>query len=116
MTRTRPIALAAGGTGGHMFPAEALAQELIARGHQVVLVTDRRGGAFGDRLTAVAVHRVHAAGVLGKTVVERAKAAVLLSVGLVQAIWLLARLKPAVVVGFGGYSSVPANATASVRA
>ncbi len=53
------------------------------------------------------MHRVYAAGVLGKTVAERAKAAVLLSVGLVQALWLLARLKPAVVVGFGGYSSVP---------
>jgi UDP-N-acetylglucosamine--N-acetylmuramyl-(pentapeptide) pyrophosphoryl-undecaprenol N-acetylglucosamine transferase len=103
----RPIALAAGGTGGHLFPAEALAQELLARGHQVVLVTDRRGGAFGDRLTAVAVYRVHAAGVLGKTPAERLKAALLLGIGIVQALWLLVRLKPAVVVGFGGYPSVP---------
>jgi UDP-N-acetylglucosamine--N-acetylmuramyl-(pentapeptide) pyrophosphoryl-undecaprenol N-acetylglucosamine transferase len=103
----RPIALAAGGTGGHLFPAEALAHELLARGHQVVLVTDRRGGAFGDRLAAVAVHRVHAAGVLGKTTAERLKATLLLGIGVVQALWLLARLKPAVVVGFGGYPSVP---------
>ena len=44
------IALAAGGTGGHMFPAEALAGELLARGHGVALVTDRRGGGFGERL------------------------------------------------------------------
>ncbi len=104
---SRPIALAAGGTGGHMFPAEALAGELIARGHRVVLVTDRRGGAFGDRLAAVAVYRVHAAGVLGKSVAERIKAGLLLALGLVQAIWLLQRLKPAAVVGFGGYPSVP---------
>jgi UDP-N-acetylglucosamine--N-acetylmuramyl-(pentapeptide) pyrophosphoryl-undecaprenol N-acetylglucosamine transferase len=103
----RPIALAAGGTGGHMFPAEALAQELLARGHRVVLVTDRRGGAFGGRLATVAVHRVHAAGVLGKTAAERIKALALLAIGVIQAIALLARLKPAVVVGFGGYSSVP---------
>jgi len=105
---SRPIALAAGGTGGHMFPAEALAHELLARGHRVVLVTDRRGGAFGDRLAAVAVHRVHAAGVLGKTTLERLQAVLLLGIGMIQAVWLLARLKPAVVVGFGGYPSVPA--------
>jgi UDP-N-acetylglucosamine--N-acetylmuramyl-(pentapeptide) pyrophosphoryl-undecaprenol N-acetylglucosamine transferase len=105
---SRPIALAAGGTGGHMFPAEALAQELLARGHTVVLVTDRRGGAFGDRLAAVAVYRVYAAGVLGKTTLERVKALLLLSIGVVQALWLMLRLKPAVVVGFGGYPSVPA--------
>jgi UDP-N-acetylglucosamine--N-acetylmuramyl-(pentapeptide) pyrophosphoryl-undecaprenol N-acetylglucosamine transferase len=107
LAAARPIALAAGGTGGHMFPAEALAHELIARGYPVVLVTDRRGGAFGGRLAAVAVHRVHAAGVLGKTPVERLKAAVLLALGLIQAFWLLLRLKPAVIVGFGGYPSVP---------
>jgi UDP-N-acetylglucosamine--N-acetylmuramyl-(pentapeptide) pyrophosphoryl-undecaprenol N-acetylglucosamine transferase len=103
----RPIALAAGGTGGHLFPAEALAAELLARGYRVVLVTDRRGGAFGDRLAAVAVYRVHAAGVLGKTPLERSKAVLLLGIGLIQALWLLFRLKPAVVVGFGGYPSVP---------
>ncbi len=104
---SRPIALAAGGTGGHMFPAEALAQELLARGHRVVLVTDRRGGAFGGRLAAVAVHRVAAAGVLGKSLAERLKAIVLLALGVIQALWLLVRLRPAVVVGFGGYPSVP---------
>jgi UDP-N-acetylglucosamine--N-acetylmuramyl-(pentapeptide) pyrophosphoryl-undecaprenol N-acetylglucosamine transferase len=106
-TFARPIALAAGGTGGHLFPAEALATELLARGYRVVLLTDRRGGAFGDRLAAVAVYRVHAAGVLGKTTAERVKAAILLGLGIVQALWLLVRLKPAVVVGFGGYPSVP---------
>jgi UDP-N-acetylglucosamine--N-acetylmuramyl-(pentapeptide) pyrophosphoryl-undecaprenol N-acetylglucosamine transferase len=45
----RPIVLAAGGTGGHMFPAEALARALLARGRRVILVTDRRGRGFGDR-------------------------------------------------------------------
>ena len=50
----RSIVLAAGGTGGHMFPAEALARELLARGFKVALVTDRRGQAFGDRLPGVA--------------------------------------------------------------
>ena len=51
--RAQLIVLAAGGTGGHMFPAEALARELLARGFRVALVTDRRGQAFGDKLPGV---------------------------------------------------------------
>ena len=47
MPRRTTIALAAGGTGGHMFPAEALAKALLARDCNVVLITDRRGGGFG---------------------------------------------------------------------
>ena len=56
-----PIILAAGGTGGHMFPAEALARELLDRGQPVVLVTDIRGKAFGDALPAVRVERIRSA-------------------------------------------------------
>ena len=59
-TQSSPVILAAGGTGGHMFPAEALARELLARGQRVVLVTDRRGTAFGDALPEVEVHRIRA--------------------------------------------------------
>ncbi len=55
-----PIILAAGGTGGHMFPAEALARELLAQGRRVALVTDRRGQAWGDRLPGVELHRIRA--------------------------------------------------------
>src|SRR3546814_13514387 len=71
----RTIALAAGGTGGHMFPAEALARELIARDHRVLLVTDRRGQSFGDALPQVETFRIRAAtlagGVAGKISEER---------------------------------------------
>src|SRR4051812_26437739 len=96
-----------------MFPAEALAQELLARGCRVVLVTDRRGRAFGDRLGAVRVHRVHAGGMLGRSLLRRVQAALLIGLGVVQSLWLMARLRPAVVVGFGGYPSVPPLLAAS---
>ena len=55
------IALAAGGTGGHMFPAEALARALVGRGLKVAMVTDTRGGAFGGADLDVEVYRVRAA-------------------------------------------------------
>jgi UDP-N-acetylglucosamine--N-acetylmuramyl-(pentapeptide) pyrophosphoryl-undecaprenol N-acetylglucosamine transferase len=106
------IVLAAGGTGGHMFPAEALAAELVARGRAVALVTDRRGQSFGDRVAGVATHRIHAgrfdAGLLGK-VVGIAE----LVLGIAQAALKLRTLSPAAVVGFGGYPSVPTVLAAS---
>lgn len=106
---TRPlIVLAAGGTGGHMFPAAALAAALSRRGMPIALVTDRRGQAFALPDGALSVHRVRAAAVAGASVVAKARAGVQLLIGTVQAWLLLRRLKPAVVVGFGGYASVPA--------
>lgn len=104
---TRPILLAAGGTGGHMFPAQALARELLARGRTVALVTDRRGRAFGDILPEVTVWRIRAAAPTGG-LVGKARALAELALGTLQAQRLVARLRPAAVVGFGGYPSVPA--------
>ncbi len=103
-----PILLAAGGTGGHMFPAEALARELLARGRSVALVTDRRGRAFGDRLPEVPVHRIDAAGLAGGSLLGKAEGVLRLTLGYLQARRLVGRLRPALTVGFGGYASVPA--------
>ncbi len=100
------IVLAAGGTGGHMFPAEALARELLARGHKVVLVTDARGHAFGDALPEVPVERVRAA-TIGGGIAGKVRMVVELGLGTLEARRLLKRLRPACVVGFGGYPSVP---------
>ena len=106
-----PVMLAAGGTGGHLFPAEALARELLARSQPVVLVTDRRGPAFGRMLPAVPVHRVHAA-TLEPGLVGRLRTVALLGAGLFEALGVIRLLNPAVVVGFGGYPSLPTVAAA----
>lgn len=102
----KPIVLAAGGTGGHFFPAEALARELLGRGRTVVLITDKRGQAFGDSLPEVPVHRIQAsapgAGLWGKL-----SAGLRMGMGLLSANALMRHLEPAAVVGFGGYPSVP---------
>jgi UDP-N-acetylglucosamine--N-acetylmuramyl-(pentapeptide) pyrophosphoryl-undecaprenol N-acetylglucosamine transferase len=100
------IALAAGGTGGHMFPAEALARELLGRGHLVALVTDRRGQAFGDRLAGVELHRIRA-GRFGAGLMSKVVGIAELALGTLEARRLLRWLSPAAVVGFGGYPSVP---------
>ena len=102
-----PIVLAAGGTGGHFFPAEALGAALLARGRTVVLMTDGRSG--GERSAVFAPcerHVLSGAGLVGRGPVRAARAAVALAVGTVQARRVLGRLGASVVVGFGGYPSV----------
>ncbi len=100
------IALAAGGTGGHMFPAEALAQALIARGLKIAMVTDSRGGAFGDSSTDIDVFRIRAATV-GAGLIGKLKTGLAIAIGYLQARGILKRVRPAALVGFGGYASAP---------
>ncbi len=101
------ILLSAGGTGGHMFPAEALAQDLISRGYRVALATDVRGQKYIPFAGGIPVHVLNS-GTVGAGIVRKVKAAISLGLGFFQARKLLKELKPAVVVGFGGYPSVPA--------
>lgn len=99
------IILAAGGTGGHVFPAEALARELLGRGLRVALMTDQRGGKFSDDLP-IPVYRTRASK-LGKGLFGKARSILEMGIGILQARSRLKKLKPAAVVGFGGYPSVP---------
>jgi UDP-N-acetylglucosamine--N-acetylmuramyl-(pentapeptide) pyrophosphoryl-undecaprenol N-acetylglucosamine transferase len=109
----RPIVIAAGGTGGHFFPAEALAAALLARGHTIALMTDRRSGAQGSAVFAGhPIHVLHGAGIAGRGVAKALRAAAALAAGTLQARGVLARMDAAAIVGFGGYPTV-APVTAS---
>lgn len=109
----RPILLATGGTGGHVFPAEALAAELISRGRSLVLVTDSRGSEFGGVLAGVPIHTVSAATITDRSLVRKAAALVQVARGTWQARKIVTALKPAAAIGFGGYASLPAMLAAS---
>jgi UDP-N-acetylglucosamine--N-acetylmuramyl-(pentapeptide) pyrophosphoryl-undecaprenol N-acetylglucosamine transferase len=98
--------LAAGGTGGHLFPAQALAERLVAAGATVHLATDRRADAFAASVPGVTISEIWA-GRLGGGPIQTAWGAAEMAIGLVQAQRLLRRLDPDAVVGFGGYPSVP---------
>lgn len=98
--------LAAGGTGGHMFPAEALASELLGHGVSVHLASDGRADAIARGLAGVETHRVRA-GRFGGGPGRAVQAFAELALGVMQARQLLRRLAPTLVIGFGGYPSVP---------
>lgn len=98
--------LAAGGTGGHLFPAQALAELLVSEGAAVYLATDRRADAFAAAVPGVEICRV-GAGRLGGGPLQSAYGIAEMAVGVVQARHLLRRLDPDAVIGFGGYPSVP---------
>ena len=104
----RPIVVAAGGTGGHFFPAEALGTELRSRGHRVVLMTDARSrGETSPVFAGQDAHVIKGAGVVGRGMGRAVQAGLALAAGTAQARSILARVRPGVVVGFGGYPSVP---------
>ena len=103
--RAPSIVLAAGGTGGHLFPAFALAQELARRAIGVDLVTDQRGDRYGADFPARAIHQLPSATLKGRSPLAAAKTGMTLLRGVAAAFGLFRRLQPAAVVGFGGYPS-----------
>ena len=101
------ILLAAGGTGGHLFPAEALGHELRSRGYSVHLVTDSRAERFAGKFPADEIHVVPSATFASKNPIALLRTGWTLWSGLRKARRLIGRLKPIAVVGFGGYPTVP---------
>lgn len=107
MTNSRCYVLAAGGTGGHMVPAAALAAELTARGHHVALVSDDRGVRFPGLFEDIETH-VLPAGRLAGGPIGYLKAMGKMMAGRAMALRLYKELRPAAVIGFGGYPALPA--------
>ena len=100
------VLVAAGGTGGHLFPAEALADALARRGATVDLATDERAERYGKRFPARQIHVIASETVRSRNVVALARTGAIMGVALSRAFLLLGRIKPAVVVGFGGYPTL----------
>jgi len=111
---SRPIVITAGGTGGHVFPAEALASELDRRGFALALITDRRGGGYGETLSRIPNHRISAGQVASRGFVGRLLGLASLGRGVLQARRLMRRLRPVAAVGFGGYAAFPATLAATL--
>ena len=107
MTYARHYVLAAGGTGGHMIPAHALAEELMRRGHRVALVTDDRGARIPGLFEGVQVH-ILPAGRLSGGPVGWLKAMRKIFLGRAMALRLYETFRPSAVIGFGGYPALPA--------
>ncbi len=102
------IILTAGGTGGHVFPAESLAEELSKRGFELALVTDSRGkNNYHGKLNEIPNYSVLSGPLVGKSKLNKIKSLLKTCLGIVQAGIILLRKKPICVVGFGGYASFP---------
>jgi len=100
------ILLSCGGTGGHMTPAQALGYDLLSRGFRVEVITDQRGQNYKNMFDRMPMHIVKA-GTLGTSLSGKIMGAANLGIGIIQAMAVVKSLKPDVVVGFGGYPSVP---------
>ena len=114
MAADKPLVMMmAGGTGGHVYPALAVAAELLARGYRVEWIGTARG--LEHRVVPAAgitLHCLSVRGVRGKSVLDKLLALLFLTIALLQALWLVLRRGPRCVVGMGGYVSGPAGVAA----
>lgn len=113
---TSPLLLiAAGGTGGHMFPAQALAEAMLRRGWRVKLTTDARGARYtGGFPHSTEIEEIPSATFARGGLVAKLAAPFLIATGVVGALLSFLRDRPRVVVGFGGYPTIPALAAAQL--
>jgi UDP-N-acetylglucosamine--N-acetylmuramyl-(pentapeptide) pyrophosphoryl-undecaprenol N-acetylglucosamine transferase len=113
--RSPLVLVVAGGTGGHLFPAEALAVALGERGVAVDLATDERATRYGGKFPARATHVIPSETFRSRSPLAVARTCAILGHGLVKAWFLLGRLRPAAVIGFGGYPTIPPVLAARLR-
>ena len=104
----KTIVLTAGGTGGHIYPAEALAVELDRRGFEVIFYTDERGlGNYQGKLSQLEIKTISSGSVIGKSIKTKILSLIKVGLGILQAVINLIIKRPRAVVGFGGYASFP---------
>lgn len=107
------LIIAAGGTGGHMFPAQSLAEEMLARGWRVKLSTDARGARYTQGFPhTVEIDQIPSATFARGGILSKALVPFRIGSGVLKAVWGMMRDKPDAVVGFGGYPSIPALSAA----
>jgi UDP-N-acetylglucosamine--N-acetylmuramyl-(pentapeptide) pyrophosphoryl-undecaprenol N-acetylglucosamine transferase len=108
------IVLATGGTGGHLFPAQALAAELTKRGRKIVVMTDARGTQYPTYFPGASIEIVPAAAFSDRSLPGLLKAPFEIIAGVFVSLAKLSRIKPVAVIGFGGYPSVPVMIAACI--
>lgn len=113
LARRGTVVLAAGGTGGHLFPAQALAEALVQRGYLIHLMSDERAAQYGSRFPALQIHDVRSAPLTPSRPWRLPGQLASLWLGYRKAAAVLRHLKPQAVIGFGGYPSVPPLLAAS---
>ena len=110
------LVIAAGGTGGHMFPAQALAETMLARGWRVKLSTDARGARYtGGFPPGVEIEVISSATFARGGLIARALVPLRVAGGVIKSVWRMMLDRPSVIVGFGGYPAIPAMAAATAR-
>ena len=116
MTAHAPlIVMAAGGTGGHMFPAQSLAEHLLRAGWRVKLSTDARGARYtGGFPHSTKIEQIASASFTRGGVAAKVAAPLRIAAGTLAATWRMLRERPDVVIGFGGYPTIPALAAAFI--
>ncbi|MFK7868936.1 MAG: glycosyltransferase [Roseobacter sp.] len=115
MTAQPLLLIAAGGTGGHMFPAQALTEAMLEKGWRVKLTTDSRGARYtGGFPHSTEIEVLNSATFARGGVLSKITAPAKIAAGCLSAVWKMSRDRPAVVVGFGGYPSIPAMAASYV--
>ena len=107
-TKSRLLLLAAGGTGGHMYPAQALAEAMLAKGWRVKLSTDRRGARYTEGFPSeVEIEQISASTFARGDFWAKLIVPFVLGIGVVSSLFAMRRDPPDVVVGFGGDPSIP---------